>query len=207
MTMVAAVQFRSGSLIRPNSTLPSSLCFRRLRVASHLSKLSSVRRCRQSWRPLCSPQCAHKNGEDKAESPESLFQKELNRRGINSSSLDTADDRQGEPSSSREASPPPQFADKNMSGGQLERSRKLNSEGLEGLIPRATSLAQLGGSFFLAFLPAVLVISLLFSAIYFVYGQDFIHGGDHLRSAPPPYLDPFDLLDAPTVDPMVPLRR
>lgn len=102
-----------------------------------------------------------------------------------------------------------------MSGGQLERSRKLNSEGLEvmvlqqnaelavllyrwciwwarqlvlhltcprlhyfavmlkvcplqGLIPRATSLAQLGGSFFLAFLPAVLVISLLFSAIYFV---------------------------------------
>jgi len=40
-----------------------------------------------------------------------------------------------------------------------------------------------------------------------VYGQDFIHGGDHLRSAPPPYLDPFDLLDAPTVDPMVPLRR
>ncbi|KAL0052728.1 hypothetical protein WJX82_006723 [Trebouxia sp. C0006] len=141
------------------------------------------------------------------ESPESLFQKELNRRGINSSSLDTADDRQGEPSSSREASPPPQFADKNMSGGQLERSRKLNSEGLEGLIPRATSLAQLGGSFFLAFLPAVLVISLLFSAIYFVYGQDFIHGGDHLRSAPPPYLDPFDLLDAPTVDPMVPLRR
>ncbi|KAL0021367.1 hypothetical protein WJX77_009344 [Trebouxia sp. C0004] len=79
--------------------------------------------------------------------------------------------RQGEPSSSREASPPPQFADRNMSGGQLERSRKLNSEGLE------------------------------------VYGQDFIHGGDHLRSAPPPYLDPFDLLDAPTVDPMVPLRR
>ncbi len=39
---------------------------------------------------------------------------------------------------------------------------------LQGLIPRATSLAQLGGSFFLAFLPAVLVISLLFSAIYFV---------------------------------------
>lgn len=39
-----------------------------------------------------------------------------------------------------------------------------------------------------------------------VYGQDFVHGGDHIRSRPPPYLDPFDLLDAPTVDPMVPLR-
>ena len=39
-----------------------------------------------------------------------------------------------------------------------------------------------------------------------VYGQDFVHGGDRVRSGPPPYLDPFDLLDAPTVDPMVPLR-
>ncbi|KAL3159807.1 hypothetical protein ABBQ38_010213 [Trebouxia sp. C0009 RCD-2024] len=141
------------------------------------------------------------------ESAESLFQKELNRRGINGSSLDT-DDRQGQPSSSKDPSPAPQFASKgNEGGGQLERSRKLNSEGLEGLIPRVTSLAQLGGSFFLAFLPAVFFISLVFSAIYFVYGQDFVHGGDHIRSAPPPYLDPFDLLDAPTVDPIVPLRR
>ncbi|KAL3157794.1 hypothetical protein ABBQ32_012218 [Trebouxia sp. C0010 RCD-2024] len=81
-------------------------------------------------------------------------------------------DRQGQPSSSKDPSPAPQFASKgNEGGGQLERSRKLNSEGLE------------------------------------VYGQDFVHGGDHIRSAPPPYLDPFDLLDAPTVDPMVPLRR
>ena len=40
-----------------------------------------------------------------------------------------------------------------------------------------------------------------------VYGQDFVHGGDHRRSAPPPYLDPFDLLDAPTVDPTIPFRR
>jgi len=126
MTMVAAVQFRCSSLIRPSNTFPSSICFRHVPVASSLSKFTSVRRCRQSWRPLCSPQCAHKNGEDKAgdflmlaklcsqqmiagswfefqpisshlicflctESPESLFQKELNRRGINSSSLDTAD--------------------------------------------------------------------------------------------------------------------
>ena len=39
---------------------------------------------------------------------------------------------------------------------------------LQGLIPRVTSLAQLGGSVFLAFLPAVFFISLVFSAIYFV---------------------------------------
>ena len=39
---------------------------------------------------------------------------------------------------------------------------------VQGLIPRLSQLVQLGGSFFLAFLPAVLVISALFSAIYFV---------------------------------------
>lgn len=167
------------------------------------TKALTARQYRQSCRPLC----ANKNDEDKSESPESLFQKELNRRGIAGSSLDTAEDRQGHPNSSKDPSPAPRFAERNSEGGQLARSRQLNSEGLEGLIPRVIQLARLGGAFFLAFLPAVLVISLLFSGIYFVYGQDFIHGGDHLRSAPPPYLDPFDLLDAPTVDPMVPLRR
>lgn len=162
---------------------------------------------RQSYRPRCTPLCAKKNGEDQAESPESLFAKELNRRGIDKSKLGNAEDRQGQPSSSKGPSPAPQFAQNREEGGQLQRSRKLNSEGLEGLIPRVSSLAQLGGSIFLAFLPAVAVISLLFSAIYFVYGQDFVHGGDHRRSAPPPYLDPFDLLDAPTVDPTIPFRR
>ena len=43
---------------------------------------------------------------------------------------------------------------------------------MQGLIPRVTSLAQLGGSVFLAFLPAVFFISLVFSAIYFV---SFLH--------------------------------
>lgn len=46
--------------------------------------------------------------------------------------------------------------------------QKLIHASLQGLIPRVTSLAQLGGSFFLAFLPAVFFISLVFSAIYFV---------------------------------------
>ena len=87
------------------------------------------------------------------ESAESLFQKELNRRGINGSSLDTdgeelfhayccfqvltsmvcsPTDRQGQPSNSKDPAPAPQFASRgNEGGGQLERSRKLNSEGLE----------------------------------------------------------------------------
>ena len=92
------------------------------------------------------------------ESAESLFQKELNRRGMSSS--DTAEgkpiaspacpmlhevditltalctlagaDRQGSPSTSQRTSPAPQFAkDKESKDGQLQRSRQLNSEGLE----------------------------------------------------------------------------
>lgn len=45
---------------------------------------------------------------------------------------------------------------------------------MQGLIPRVTSLAQLGGSVFLAFLPAVFFISLVFSAIYFVSFLQFL---------------------------------
>ncbi len=44
----------------------------------------------------------------------------------------------------------------------------LVSEGLEGLIPRATELLKLGGSVFLAFLPFIAGISILFGAIYLV---------------------------------------
>ena len=39
---------------------------------------------------------------------------------------------------------------------------------LQGLLPRLAELAKLGGRFFLAFLPAVLIISLLFTGIYAV---------------------------------------
>ena len=39
---------------------------------------------------------------------------------------------------------------------------------LQGLLPRLAELAKLGGRFFLAFLPAVLIISALFTGIYAV---------------------------------------
>ena len=45
--------------------------------------------------------------------------------------LSQTTDRQEQPSSSRGPSPAPQFANRGNEGGQLERSRKLNSEGLE----------------------------------------------------------------------------
>lgn len=39
---------------------------------------------------------------------------------------------------------------------------------LQGLIPRAKELIKLGGGFFLAFVPAVIVISLLFTGMFAV---------------------------------------
>ena len=87
---------------------------------------------------------------------------------------------------------------------QLQRSRDLNSEGLEGFLPRATELLKLGLSFFLAFGPFIVAVALAFAAINSVFGDKFIHGGR--PSSGPSYLDPDLLLAAPAVDPMVPLQ-
>lgn len=137
-----------------------------------------------------------------------MFKRELERRQI--ASVDDIPD-QPSPSSPppsfqrRSSTPPPPFA-----GGsddvppQLQRSRELNSEGLEGLIPRATALVQLGGSFFLAFGPFILGVVLAFWAIYAVFGESFVHSGT-VNYTPQPRYDPLELLNEPTVDPMVPM--
>ena len=75
---------------------------------------------------------------------------------------------------------------------------------VQGFIPRASELLKLGLTFFLAFVPFILVISLAFSGIYAVFGDSFVHGGTP-ASGPPPYIDPDMLLAEPTADPMVPL--
>jgi len=158
--------------------------------------------------------------------------KELRRRGVSASdsSIDEADVAQGaagtsSSSSSSTGSSP--FSIKGVSsdpfggartGGkaesatdaaaledQLEKSRKLNSEGLEGLIPRATELLKLGGGQFLAFLPFMGAAVALFVGCFYLLGPSFVHGGTD-ASRPPPYVDPQLLLDEPTYDPMVPLR-
>lgn len=48
-------------------------------------------------------------------------------------------------------------------------------------------------------------VALGFGAVYFVFGDAFIHGGSP-ASGPPPYIDPDMLLAEPTADPMVSLR-
>lgn len=74
----------------------------------------------------------------------------------------------------------------------------------QGFLPRAWELLKLGGSFFLAFAPFIIAVALAFSAIYFVFGDAFVHGGSP-AAGPPPYYDPDLLLAEPTADPMVPL--
>jgi len=149
---------------------------------------------------------------------ESLFAKELKRRGLSpSSSVDLDSDiaarEAAGPSAETSAKSPFQSATKTSARttqeslpsiqGQRERSFALVNEGLEGLIPRATELLKLGGSVFLAFVPFILAISLLFGGIYMVMGDHFVHGGD-ANSGPPAYVDPNTLLGEPTVDPYVP---
>lgn len=98
---------------------------------------------------------------------------------------------------SRPAPPPSELM------GQRERSMAMVTEGLEGLIPRASQLVKLGGSVFLAFVPFIAAISVAFAGIYAVMGDSFVHGGDS-RSGLPAYVDPAELLSEPTVDPYIP---
>ncbi|GAX72871.1 hypothetical protein CEUSTIGMA_g326.t1 [Chlamydomonas eustigma] len=153
---------------------------------------------------------------------ETLFAKELKRRGLKDPAADNVSEKvkpasisQLDPveakkdpfqTKTRFRSPPPQAAAAPTElDGQRERTMGFVNEGLEGLIPRGTQLLQLGGSIFLGFLPFMLAFSVLFTCIYAVFGDSFLHGG-RIGSGPPPYIDPEVLLSAPTVDPYVPLR-
>ncbi|XP_055815995.1 uncharacterized protein LOC129885659 [Solanum dulcamara] len=141
------------------------------------------------------------NGE---EPPESLFMKELRRRGMNPTSLleeTKTNIKEDEEKNSMEEDGG--FYRKNAlstdSGGNLtnqrEQSMALNSEGLEGLIPRAKLLLTLGGTFFLAFWPLILVTIAAFLALYLYFGPSFVHYATNRPTDPPPYVDPYVLLE------------
>lgn len=111
-----------------------------------------------------------------------LFKQELDKRQIRSIDDLSNDDSQANPDGPGEtgvavrqarqgqnSNPPPPFANvEDQVPPQLRKSRELNSEGLEGLIPRATELIKLGTSVFLAFGPLILAVTIAFAAIYFV---------------------------------------
>ncbi|GBF94149.1 ribosomal RNA large subunit methyltransferase H [Raphidocelis subcapitata] len=160
---------------------------------------------------------------------EDLFKEEIARRGLNGGAVTSSrEDGEGTASTPRNpfasdpapgargsgpgiggatspgrgAAPPPGTSDRD---GQRERSIAMVNEGLEGLIPRASQLLQLGGSVFLAFAPFILAISLLFAGIYSVFGESFVHTGEG-RVSMPQYIDADALLAEPTVDPYVPFQ-
>eukprot|EP00262_Sarcandra_glabra_P011106 TRINITY_DN2681_c0_g1_i1.p1 TRINITY_DN2681_c0_g1~~TRINITY_DN2681_c0_g1_i1.p1 ORF type:complete len:225 (+),score=42.59 TRINITY_DN2681_c0_g1_i1:82-756(+) len=143
------------------------------------------------------------NGE---EPPESLFMKELKKRGMTPTSL--LEDSSRSPYGQGENEIKLKEDGRGLStrngvstdlekslSNQRERSMALNSEGLEGLIPRAKLLLTLGGTFFLGFWPLILITIALFSALEFYLGPDFVHDASKGSPAPPPYVDPYSLLE------------
>ncbi|XVF67406.1 hypothetical protein PTKIN_Ptkin10aG0118400 [Pterospermum kingtungense] len=152
--------------------------------------------------------CATQEGDNKSngeEPPESLFMKELKRRGMTPASLleDAKKANYGMDEEMKVGEEAGSFSKRNAVStefekslsNQRERSMELNSEGLEGLVPRAKQLLTLGGTFFLGFWPLILSTVAFFSALYFYFGPSFIHDTSKTPISPPPYIDPYTLLE------------
>ncbi|KAJ6424461.1 hypothetical protein OIU84_025278 [Salix udensis] len=112
------------------------------------------------------------------EPPESLFMKELKRRGMTPTSLleETNRGNYGVEDEMRIGEEDWGFSKRNSVSteidksmfNQREKSVALNSEGLEGLIPRAKLLLAIGGAFFMGVWPLILITVASFSAVYSV---------------------------------------
>lgn len=133
------------------------------------------------------------------DSTETLFMRELRRRGMKSPASTPSDPQEAESSLDDNSTSPSQIPPPSWAKGaeppsdQLKKSRELNSEGLEviwegrggvlfseshgrfifcffyqGLVPRASTLVQLGLTFSLNFFPIAIVTGALFAGIYLV---------------------------------------
>lgn len=161
--------------------------------------------------------CGVQGGENQSkgeEPPESLFMKELKRRGMNPTSLVEDSKRtiyeveEGVKFKEEDGGFSMRNAvstdyDKSLSG-QRERSMMLNSEGLEGLIPRAKVLLTIGGTFFFGFGPLILITIALFCALYLYFGPTFVHDGNDTPISLPQYIDPYQLLEDERISQIAP---
>ncbi|XP_065872459.1 uncharacterized protein [Euphorbia lathyris] len=175
----------------------------------------SWRRCvrRPNLRISCSVR-EEDNQTNGDEPPESLFMKELKRRGMNPTQLleESTKSSYGAGDEMKIGEEARDFFKRNtVSTGfdqslsnQRERSMALNSEGLEGLIPRAKLLLTLGGTFFLAFWPLILSTVGFFSAVYLYFGSDFVHDGTDVAKSLPQYVDPYELLEDERISQIAP---
>ncbi|PWA94156.1 hypothetical protein CTI12_AA062920 [Artemisia annua] len=152
----------------------------------------------------CKAQDTTDDNDSKGEEPtESLFMKELKRRGMTPTSLleESWSTLKDENITYKEEDGG--FSNRNAVStdleksllNQRERSISLNSEGLEGLIPRAKVLLTLGGTYFLAFWPLILVTVASFSAVYLYFGPKFVHDATTRQVYLPKYVDPYELLE------------
>ncbi|CAD6253595.1 unnamed protein product [Miscanthus lutarioriparius] len=137
-----------------------------------------------------------------AEAPESLFARELRRRGMAPGAAATPaagankEAEEGAPvAGAKRRVAAAEFERGAAADGQRERSLALNSEGLEGLVPRAKLLLSLGSTFFLAFGPLILVTVSLFAGLYVYIGPSFVHDASKTSVSVPPYIDPYELLE------------
>ncbi|GMH37303.1 hypothetical protein BSKO_05176 [Bryopsis sp. KO-2023] len=137
-------------------------------------------------------------GTEGSDSTESLFAKELEKRGMSGDNWSSQDE---EPEVRWRESP-----NDNEYDDQFSKARALGSEGLEGLIPRAKELLKLGAAFSLAFGPAIAAIAGFAAALYLVFGDSLVHGG-RPGLEPPQYIDPYELLEAESQIPMVPFNK
>ncbi|KAL3538771.1 hypothetical protein ACH5RR_002137 [Cinchona calisaya] len=172
----------------------------RTSFGSRSKKLSSRIFLRRRLRVSCNSENQN-NGE---EPPESLFMKELKKRGMTPTSLLEESNKStygGEETKFREedggfsrANAVSTNPGRNLTN-QREQSMALNSEGLEGLIPRARLLLTLGATFFLGFWPLILITFTFFSTLYLYFGPNFVHDARSTSITPTEYIDPYRLLE------------
>ncbi|XP_048426779.1 uncharacterized protein LOC125470976 isoform X1 [Pyrus x bretschneideri] len=234
---MASVQMLKCSLSpipvsQSNFPVKSSWVFPEFQSRKSLIRLSGYRgygyhlRNRRRFGVCCKAQesDSKSNGE---EPPESLFMKELRRRGMNPTSLLEGKERTEYGMNEEMRNEDRGFSARNAVSteiekslaNQRERSMQLNSEGLEtcrssrnvhnficlqGLIPRARLLLTIGGTFFLGFWPLILITVALFSALYLYFGSTFVHDGSSLPMSPPQYIDPYELLEDERISQIAP---
>ncbi|KAG0567952.1 hypothetical protein KC19_7G174500 [Ceratodon purpureus] len=173
---------RSALTVGCNGTLHSQL---------RVKKSFSVKRCTvMRW-----------GGQDKdsgEERPETLFMRELAKRKKLGQDVGTKDT---DTKTKEQETETPKFTDERDKEDQRKRSMALNSEGLDGLLPRGQELVKLGGTFWLSFWPFIAASVVFFLASYLYFGPAFLHSGT--RMSPPPYVDPYLLLDSEELPPQV----
>ncbi|KDP44553.1 hypothetical protein JCGZ_16386 [Jatropha curcas] len=187
------------------------------RTVFRLKSFSALSSRKHILRPKLRVLCSVQEGENQSngeEPPESLFMKELKRRGMTPTSLleETSRGSYGVQDEIKIGEEDRGFPKRNAVStefdkgisNQRERSMALNSEGLEGLIPRAKLLLTLGGTFFLGFWPLILLTVAFFSGLYFYFGPSFVHDASNRAISPPPYIDPYELLEDERISQIAP---